>query len=283
MFSSFMINTWIATTIIAVVAGTVGFFVVLRGSAFAAHALPQGAFAGAAGAGMLGVDPVAGMAVMTLAGALGISWLERRARYDVAIALALVSMLALGALFSGVSDQYAPQLYSLLFGEILGISRSELPIIAALGLVAIVAIVVLWRPLLLTSMGAELGRARGVSTAGVETLFLLVVAAATTTAVPVVGALLMFSLLIAPAGTARSFTSSPVRAAGLSVVIALGIMWLSIAASYQWGWPIGFFVGVFGATAYAFGRGWAAWRRTKVSSVPAASGKPTSTLWGEAA
>ena len=84
MFSSFMLNTWVAGTAVAVIAGVTGFFAVLRGSTFAAHAIPNGAFAGAAGASLLGLNPFAGLAVFSVAGALGIAGLSRRARSDVA-------------------------------------------------------------------------------------------------------------------------------------------------------------------------------------------------------
>src|SRR6202167_2549476 len=99
MFASFMVNTWITGSIVAVIAGVVGFFVVLRGAAFVADAVPQGAFAGAAGASLLGISTLAGLAVFALIGALGIGWLGRRGRRDVATALTLVLMLGVGALF----------------------------------------------------------------------------------------------------------------------------------------------------------------------------------------
>ena len=84
MFSGFMVNAWEVATIVAVVAGVVGFFVVLRGSAFPAHAIPNGAFAGAAGANLIGVSPLVGLGVFSLLAALGISSLGRRGRPDVA-------------------------------------------------------------------------------------------------------------------------------------------------------------------------------------------------------
>ncbi len=73
MFSSFMVNAWLIGSIVAVVAGVVGFFVVMRGSAFAAHAIPNGAFAGAAGANLIGINPLVGLGVFSLAAALGIA------------------------------------------------------------------------------------------------------------------------------------------------------------------------------------------------------------------
>jgi zinc/manganese transport system permease protein len=261
MFSSFMVNAWWSATIVAVVAGMVGFFVVVRGSAFVAHAVPQGAFAGAAGASLLGLNTVLGLGVFALLGALGIGWLGRRGRHDAVTALALVMMLGLGALFLSWSQEYEPEIFSLLFGEVLGVSSSEILPIAALGLVCVGAVVALYRPLMLTSVAPEMGEARGIRSYRMEMYFLAIVALATSMAVPVVGALLIFSLLIGPPAAARSLTDRPVVAMGLSVVIALGTVWIAVAASYESNWPIGFFVGALGAVSFAAGRGSSAWRR----------------------
>ena len=118
-----MLNTWAAATIVALVAGVVGFFIVLRGSSFVAHAVPQSAFAGAAGAALIGVNAIIGLGVFSLLGAATISVLGRRGRHDVATALAIVTMLGLGGLFLSWSQEYSSQIYSLLFGEVLGVSR----------------------------------------------------------------------------------------------------------------------------------------------------------------
>jgi zinc/manganese transport system permease protein len=263
VFSGFMQNTWLVATIVAVVAGVVGFFVVLRGSAFVADALPTGAFAGAAGASLIGVSTLAGLTVFSLAGALVIGWLGRRSRHDVATALTLVLMLGLGALFLSFSQEYSAEIYSLLFGEVLGISVNEVAPVAALGAVCILAILAMFRPLMLASVMPELGEARGVRSHRIEMYFLVVIALATSMALPVVGALLIFSLMIGPPAAARSFTSDPYLALALSVVIAVAVVWTAIAASYASNWPVGFFVGIIGAACYALGRGWAAWRRTR--------------------
>ena len=263
MLSGFMVNTWIVATIVAVVAGAVGFFVVLRGSAFVADALPTGAFAGAAGASLIGVNTLVGLGVFSLLGALGIGWLGRRGRQDVATALTLVMMLGLGSLFLSFSGQYASEVYSLMFGEVLGISLNEVAPVAFLGAVSVAALAVIYRPLLLTSVMPALGESRGIRADRVETLFLVVLAVATSMALPVVGALLIFSLMIGPPAAARSFTDTPALAIGLSVVIAIGTVWAAIAASYQTNWPVGFFVGALGAVWYAVGRAATAWRRSR--------------------
>jgi len=250
-----MMNTWIAASVVAVIAGLVGFFAVLRGSTFAAHAIPNGAFAGAAGASLLGINVIWGLAVFAVGGALGIGALGRRARHDVVTALALVVMLGLGALFVSVSSQYAEETYALLFGEVFGVSRGEVLPILGLGVAVAAAIGVAFRPLMLTSALPEVAEASGVSTRRMEIYFLVVMALATSMTVPVVGALLMFSLMIGPAAAARSVTARPGAALGLSVVIALATVWLSIALSYQTNWPLGFFVGTIGAAFYLVGLG----------------------------
>ena len=250
MFTGLMLNTWIAATAVAVIAGVLGFFAVLRGSAFAAHAIPNGAFAGAAGATLLGLNPLAGLAVFSLAGAAGIAALGRRARHDVATALTFVLMLGIGALFVSWSTEYAQQAYSLLFGEVFGVRAADVAPIVLLGVVSIALIVVLFRPLLLTSAMPEVAAARGLPPERMELAFLLVMALATAMTVPVIGALLMFSLMIGPAAAARSLTASPVRALALSVAMALAAVWLGIVLSYRTDWPLGFFVGLTGAAYY---------------------------------
>ena len=278
VFSTFMTDTWIAASLVAVIAGVVGFFAVLRGSAFAAHAVPQGAFAGAAGASLIGANTLLGLGVFAVLGALGIGWLGRRGRHDVATALSLVVLLGLGALFLSMSVEYAPEIYSLLFGEVLGVSAAQLVPLAVLGVVCIAAIGVLYRPLLLSSVLGDVAEASGVSSARMELCFLVIVAIATTMTVPVVGAFLMFSLMIAPAASARLLTASPARAMGLSVCLALAIVWVAVAASYVSQWPVGFFVGTLGVVTYATTRAGTAvvrrrgqWRRCKVAEVTTAA------------
>ncbi len=256
-----MVNAWIVGTIVAVVGGAVGFFVVLRGSAFVAHAVPNGSFAGAAAASLVGISTIIGLGVFSLGGALGIGLLGRRGRHDVATALTLVFMLGLGALFLSFSVEYAPEIYSLLFGEVLGISTNQLAPTIALAAACLAAIAVLYRPLLLSSILPDSAQARGIAPFAVELGFLLILALATTMTVPVVGTALIFSLMIGPPAAARSFTARPHLAIALSIAIALAIVWAAIALSYQTNWPVGFFVGAISASAYATGRAWTFTRR----------------------
>jgi zinc/manganese transport system permease protein len=254
MFSSFMVNAWIVGTIVAVVAGAVGFFVVARGASFAAHALPNGSFAGAAAAALIGIDTLIGLAVCALLGAFGIALLGRRGRYDVATALVLVLMLALGSLFLSLSSEYAPAVYSLLFGEILGIGSNELAPTAALAAASVLGLALLYRPLLLSSVLPEVARARGVGEFAIELGFLIVVALTAAMTIPVVGTLLVFTVMIGAPAAARSVVSRPAHAISLSIAIALATVWAAIALSYDTNYPVGFFVGTISAGCYLLGR-----------------------------
>ncbi len=265
MFSGFMANAWEVATIVAIVAGVVGFFVVLRGAAFPAHAIPNGAFAGAAGANLIGINPLIGLGVFSIGAALGIGKLSRRGRADAVTALALVMMLALGAAFLSQSTEYEPQIFSLLFGEILGVSSGVILPVAILGLVCVAAVGILYRRLMLTSIVPEIAEAKGLRPHRVEIIFLLIVACATTMTVPVVGALLIFTLMIGPPAAARCFTDKPGQAMLGSVLIALVTIWMAIASAYETNWPVGFFVGVFSAAWYGLGRAYAGWNRRQKS------------------
>src|ERR1700684_243023 len=263
MFSGFMENAWIIGSIVAVVAGIVGFFVVMRGAAFPAHAIPNGAFAGAAAANLVGVNALVGLGVFSLGAALGIAKLSRRGRADAVTALALMLMLALGAAFLSQSTQYEPQIFSLLFGEILGVSAGQIWPVRGLGAVCILAVAVLYRQLLLTAIAPDMAAARGVRPERIEMIFLVVLACAATMTVPVVGALLIFTLMIGPPAAARSFSDRALVALVLSVVMALVTIWAALACSFTTNWPVGFYVGSFSAAWFVIGRLYAALRRNR--------------------
>jgi zinc/manganese transport system permease protein len=268
LFSGFMVGTWLEASVMALVAGAVGFFVVLRGSSFAAHAIPQGAFTGAAGAALIGANTLLGVGTFSLLGVVAIARWGRRGQHDVVTALSLVTLLGIGSLFLSMSTQYAEQTFSLLFGEPLAVSSSDLLPTAVLGAACITMVVVLFRPLMLSSVAPELAAARGIRPARIELFFLLSVGVATTMALPVVGALLVFSLMIGPPATARFVTDRPALAMAVSGALGLITVWVSITASFWSNWPIGFFVGTFAVVWYVIGRSLARWRRKPGPVVP---------------
>jgi zinc/manganese transport system permease protein len=196
------------------------------------------------------------MGVFAVGGALAVTTLGRRGRSDVVTALSLVVMLGAGALFLSLGNQYSSEVFALLFGQILGISSAQVLPIVVLGIVCAIAMVVIYRPLMLSSVLPEMAAARGISNQGVAIYFAIVVALATAMSVPVVGALLMFSLLVGPPAAARSFFPDPLRAIPLSVAFALVTVWVAITAAFYSNLPIGFFVTAISAVLYGLGRGW---------------------------
>ena len=253
MFSSFMTNAWIVGTLVALLAGATGFFVVLRGSSFAAHAVPNGAFAGAAGATLVGVAPLWGLVGFSVVAALGIG-ASRRHRSDVATAMALVMMLALGAAFLALSAAYQPQVQALLFGEILGVSSSSITPVIAISLVCALALTLMYRPFMFNAAAPDLSAARGLNPTVLEMGFMLTLALGSALTVPVVGALLSFSLTVGPPAAARLMTRRPASALGLSMGLSVVTLWVSIALSYQTNLPVGFFVGTLSALLYVAAR-----------------------------
>ena len=121
----FMIHAWISASLVAVLCAFTGFFVVLRGSAFAAHALPKAGFAGAAGAVFLAINPLYGLVAFAVGGALSIGVLGKSERHDVVTALILVAALGTGDLFLSLTDKYATGAYAMLFGQIVGVSAQQ--------------------------------------------------------------------------------------------------------------------------------------------------------------
>lgn len=249
-----MVHAWIVATMVAIVGGAVGFFVVARRAAFAAHALPLGAFPGAAAASLLGVNELFGLAAFGALGVIAITQLQRGERREVASALWLALALAVGVLLLSLSGAYAQSLYGLLFGEVLGISRTQVVGVGVLSALALGLLVLLGRPLLLESLSGDLAGAAFGQARSLEWIFLGIVALSSAMAVPVVGALLVFSLMVGPASAARAFTDRPWRALMISVLLAIAVVWAAIALTFLSDWPVGFFVGTLSAACYVVGR-----------------------------
>ena len=252
MFSQpYMQNALLTGSIAAMLAGIVGFFVVLRGVSFAAHALGQIGFAGAAGAVLIGVAPLWGLVSFALAGALGLGALGAREHgRDATTALILAAALGLGALFLALNTVYATAAFALLFGTIVGISRDQVWQTAILAFACLVGLAALFRPLLLASLSPELAAARGVPVRLVGMLFLIVVGVAAAVTIPTVGTLLIFSLMVGPAAAAAYLSSRPWVAMGLAVTLALLATWVGLIVAYDTGWPIGFIISTAVAALY---------------------------------
>jgi zinc/manganese transport system permease protein len=253
----FMQDAFAASGIVAVVAGLVGYVLVLRRQAFAAHALAHVGFTGATGAALIGLPPLWGMTVATLVAGGGMGLLgERLAERDVAIGMVLAVSLGLGLLFLHFFTSYASQATALLFGNVLGVDRATLWSLAVICGVSVVGLAGILRPLLFATLQPELAAARGVPMRTVSLLFLAVVALVTAGSAQVVGVLLVFTLTVGPAAAAQLVTTrlwpGLALSAGLSVVEA----WGGLTLAFYTDWPTSFWITALSAVFYgvAFAR-----------------------------
>jgi zinc/manganese transport system permease protein len=250
----FMIHAWISASLVAVLCALTGFFVVFRGSAFAAHALPKAGFAGAAGAVFLSINPLYGLVVFAVGGALSIGMLGKSERHDVVTALILVAALGTGDLFLSLTDKYATGAYAMLFGQIVGVSAQQVWATGVLGFVCLLGIALMYRPLLLASISEEVAESRGIPVRLLEMGFMVVVGLVAAVTVPVVGALLCFSLLIGPTAASNYMTCQPGKTIALALLFSLFTVWASLILAFISGWPIGFFVAIIAGLFYACAR-----------------------------
>ena len=239
----FMQHAFEAGTIIAIIAGIVGYFVVLRRSSFAAHALSHIGFAGAAGAVLFGVDPIIGLLLFTSGGGITIGLLGRRAAArDVQIGTVLAFMLGLGVLFISLYSGYATEAYSILFGEILGISANDVLVTLVASLAILLLTAAVYRPLLFASLDEDVAEAKGLPTLFLGVVFMLLVAVATSISVQVVGILLIFALMVTPAAIAQRLSKQPRNTIIISVFIALMATWIGLFVSFYVPYPVSFFI-----------------------------------------
>ena len=257
----FVHTALLAGAVVSVVAGSIGIFVVTRGASFAVHAISELGFTGAAGALVIGIDPVIGMIGGSLGVGLVLGLLSIHGREnDSAIGAVLAFGLGLGVLFLSLYQGYATEATNLLFGSIVGVSDHQLRVLVIVGAVVLIGIAVLYRPLLFSSVDPEQAEARGVPLRALAIATFLLLALATAEAIQVVGVLLVLTLVITPAAAAQRLTVRPGRALLLSVAIALvsteGGTLLSLAKP----WPTSFFISSISFAFYLVARGYDATR-----------------------
>jgi zinc/manganese transport system permease protein len=247
----FMRTAFAAGFVVALVAGAVGYFLVLRALTFAGHALSHVGFAGATGALLVGVAPLWGLLAFTLgAGALMGLLGERLRGRDVAVGVVLTLSLGLGVLFLSLYTSHATQATTLLFGNVFGVGRDSLVALALLGVASLAALAAMSRPLVFATLDPELAEARGLSLRLVAVLFLLVVGIAVAEAVQVVGVLLVFALMVGPAAAAQRLTQSLGVGVALAILLAIAETWAGIALAYFTDWPPTFWISTFSAAVY---------------------------------
>jgi zinc/manganese transport system permease protein len=247
----FIINALAAAGIVAVVAGAVGYFLVLRGQTFAGHALSHVGFAGATGAVLIGLSPFWGLVALTLLAGLAMGFLgERVSGRDVAIGMVLSLSLGLGLLFLHFYTSFAIQATGLLFGNVFGVDRAVVYTLGFIGLTCLIVLAVITRPLLFVTLQPELAEAKSVSPRLLSVLFMAVVALAVAEAAQIVGVLLVFTLMVGPAAAAQRLSSRLGLGVLLAVLLGLGEAWLGITLAYYTDWPVSFWITALSAAVY---------------------------------
>lgn len=250
-----MADLWLdaalAVLAVALLAGPVGYLLVLRNEVFAGHALSHLGFTGAAGALLLGAPPLAGMVLASMGCGVAMGALGARARErDVAIGVVLTVGLGFGLLFLSLYTAQATQATALLFGSILGVGPEALVPMAALAGGGLLGLMLLLRPLLLASLQPELAAARGVPVRLLAILFLALVGLAVAEAAQIVGVLLVFALMAGPGAAAYRLSQRVGRglllSAALAVLVGWGGLWLSDLSD----WPVSFWICLLSGTAY---------------------------------
>src|ERR1700730_745237 len=244
----FMVNALEAGTVVAVMAGLVGWFMVLRRESFAGHTLSLMAFPGATGALLIGLPAATGYFLFCGLAALVIGRASssggRRSRSQQSAVTGSVQAFGLGCglLFLSLSHGVLADYENLLFGSFLGITRGQVLLLTIVSVLTLVLFAIVGRPLLFASVDEGVARARGVPARALGMAFLLVLGLTVAATAQITGVLLVFALLVAPAATAQVIT--PRIGASLALTLALGVFitWVGLGLAYFYNYPVGFFI-----------------------------------------
>jgi zinc/manganese transport system permease protein len=257
----FMVNAFRAGTIVAVIAGALGWYMVLRRQAFAGHTLAIVSFPGAAGAILLGISATTGYFAAAIAAAIVIAAVPRslggRARSSESAVIGTVQAFALacGALFVSLYGGFLNGLTNLLFGSFLGISDTQVATLLVVAAVALAVLTLIARPLFFGTVDPDVAQARGVPVRLLGTVFLILLGCAAAEVSQITGALLVFALLVMPAATAQQLTARPMLSFALTIVFGLVIVWLGLAIAYFSIYPVGFYITSIGFAGYVLAAG----------------------------
>lgn len=241
--------------VVAVVSGVVGTFTVMRGQSFAGHSLADIGTAGGSAAVLYGVSPLFGFVAMNVAaaGVMELIGIRRPRGRDLATGIVLGAALGLASLFLYLDTTRSTTTgatVNVLFGSIFALSRSLVPVVIGLGAFALLIVLATYRPLVLSSLSADLAAARGVPVRLVGTAYLVALALAVSLSAITVGAVLSTALLVGPAATALHITRRPAAAMTLAAALGVASVWLGALLaydSYYWspahrGWPVSFLI-----------------------------------------
>ncbi|NEG89368.1 metal ABC transporter permease [Bifidobacterium aerophilum] len=258
----FMTNAFLAGLCIAVAAGVMGYFTIARQSTFAAHALAHIGLPGATGAVLLGLPVSLGLGAFALAGALVIGALGKRAsQREIATGTVLAFATGLGLFFARLSSSASQQMQSILFGSILTITTDQIIGFAAFDAILLAVLAVIYRPLLFSSVDEQVAQAKGVPIGAMNVAFMAIMAGVITIAVPAVGTLLIFALVITPAATANVIAGTPLRAMVLASALCLVSIWGGLVLAAMFPAPPSFIIVSLSTLFWALAKGAGALRR----------------------
>ncbi|KAA2266568.1 metal ABC transporter permease [Solihabitans fulvus] len=254
----FMVNAFRAGTIVAVLAGAMGWFMVLRRQSFAGHTLAVVGFPGAAGATLLGVAATFGYFAFCVAAALVIAALPFGAgghgQESAVTGTVQAFALACGFLFVALYKGFLSGMNTMLFGSFLGVTTTQVVVLLVIAAAALAVLTLIGRPLLFASIDPDVAAARGVPVRALSVVFLVLLGCAAAEASQITGTLLVFALLVMPAATAQALTANPRWSLPLTIVIGLAATWLGLGVSYYTSGPLGFYVTTFAFGGYAITR-----------------------------
>jgi len=258
----FLLRALLAGLAVALVTGSLGTFVVWRRMAYFGDTLAHSALLGVSLGVLLELNLNLAIVLVCLLLALALVALQhqRKLASDTLLGILSHSALALGLVAVSFAEDVRIDLMGYLFGDILAVGRTDLIWIGLGSLVAISLLLWLWRPLLAMTVHEELAQVEGVKVARTRTLFMLLIALVIAVAMKVVGILLITSLLIIPAATARHYARTPEQMALLASAIGMLSVSGGLFGSYQWNLPAGPAIVVAAAMLFFFGPHWW-WRR----------------------
>ena len=249
----FMTNAFLAGLCISLAAGVMGYFTIARHSTFAAHALAHIGLPGATGAVLL---VSLGMGVFALGGALVIGALGKRAtQREIATGTVLAFATGLGLFFARLSSSASQQMQSILFGSILTITTDQILGFAVFDVILLAVLAIVYRPLLFSSVDEQVAQAKGVPIGLMNVAFMAIMAGVITIAVPAVGTLLIFALVITPAATANAIVASPFKAMVIATVLCLVSIWGGLVLSAMFPAPPSFIIVTLSTLFWAIAKG----------------------------
>lgn len=255
IFDDFLVRAFAAGMLVAAVAGPMGCFVVWRRMAYFGDTMAHAALLGVALGFLAGIAPMAGVAAITLTIALILvfagaqQWLTS----DALLGILSHTALSAGVIAIGLLPSVRVDLMGYLFGDILAVGRADLAWIAVGGALALVVLRAIWRPLLAATVDEDLARAEGVAATRVRLLFMVLMALVIALAMKVVGVLLITSLLIIPAATARRFARTPEQMAILAALAGMAAVCLGLGGSLLFDTPSGPSIVVGAAALFVLG------------------------------